>query len=88
MEIRPISEIIDLFKLENVNKGSAFFDVAKLNHINGEYIRALPVETFIEMSEGFVYGVDTDIAWKTEDFKPDVFAMVAGDVQQLSLIHI
>ena len=82
VEIRPISEIIDLFKLENVNKGSAFFDVAKLNHINGEYIRALPVETFIEMSEGFVYGVDTDIAWKTEDFKPDVFAMVAGDVQQ------
>ncbi len=81
-EIRPISEIIELFKLENVNKGSAFFDVTKLNHINGEYIRALPVETFIEMAEPFVYGVDTEITWDKDNYKPEVFEMVAGDVQQ------
>ena len=81
-EIRPISEIVDLFKLENVNKGSAFFDVTKLNHINGEYIRALPVETFIEMAEPFVYGVDTEISWDKDHYDPEVFAMVAGDVQQ------
>lgn len=81
-EIRPISEIIDLFKLENVNKGSAFFDVTKLNHINGEYIRAMPVEEFIEMSEPFVYGVDTEISWEKAAYKPEVFELVAGDVQQ------
>ena len=81
-EIRPISEIVDLFKLENVNKGSAFFDVTKLNHINGEYIRALPVETFVEMAEPFVYGVDTEISWDKDHYDPEVFAMVAGDVQQ------
>ncbi|MFT7476417.1 MAG: glutamyl-tRNA synthetase [Verrucomicrobiales bacterium] len=82
VEIRPISEIVDLFKLENVNKGSAFFDVTKLNHINGAYIRALPTETFIEMAEPFVYGVDTEIDWETTDYKPEVFEMVAPDVQQ------
>ncbi len=82
VEVRPISEIIDLFKLENVNKGSAFFDVTKLNHINGEYIRALPTDAFIEKSEGFVYGVDAPISWDTKDFKPEVFEMVAADVQQ------
>jgi glutamyl-tRNA synthetase len=82
IEIRPISEIIDLFKLENVNKGSAFFDVTKLKHINGEYIRALPTETFIEIAEPFVYGVDTEIDWDTNDYKPEVFEMVAADVQQ------
>ena len=81
-EIRPIEEIIELFKLENVNKGPAFFDVTKLNHINGEYIRALPVESFIEIAEPFVYGVDTEIQWDTASYKPEVFAMVAGDVQQ------
>ncbi len=81
-EIRPISEIVELFKLENVNKGSAFFDIAKLNHINGEYIRALPVEEFIEKSEPFVYGVDTEISWDKADYKPEVFEMVAVDVQQ------
>ena len=68
--------------MENVNKGSAFFDVTKLNHINGEYIRALPVETFIEMAEPFVYGVDTEISWDKGDYDPEVFAMVAPDVQQ------
>lgn len=82
IEIRPISEIIELFKLENVNKGSAFFDVTKLNHINGEYIRALPVEKFVEMSEPFVYGVDVDIPWAADDYRPEVFEMVAPDVQQ------
>ena len=82
VEIRPISEIIELFKLENVNKGSAFFDIAKLNHINGEYIRELPVETFIEMAEPFVYGLDAEISWNPSDYDPEVFAMVAGDVQQ------
>ena len=81
-EIRPISEIIELFKLENVNKGSAFFDVTKLNHINGEYIRALPVEEFIEMAEPFVYGVDAEISWDKSAYEPEVFAMVAADVQQ------
>ena len=81
-EIRPIGEIIELFKLENVNKGSAFFDVTKLNHINGEYFRALPVEEFIEMAQPFVYGVDAEISWDKDDYKPEVFEMVAADVQQ------
>ena len=80
-EIRPISEIIELFKLENVNKGPAFFDITKLDHINGEYIRALPTETFIELAEPFVYGVDTEVPWDSSDYDPEVFALVAGEVQ-------
>jgi len=82
IEIRPIEEILELFKLENVNKGSAFFDVTKLNHINGEYIRALPVERFIAIAEPFVYGLDTEIGWSTENYRPEVFELVAAEVQQ------
>ena len=81
-EIRPIEEIIELFELRNVNKGSAFFDVTKLDHINGEYIRALPTEKFIEMAEPFVYGVDTEVGWEQSAYKPEVFELVAPDVQQ------
>lgn len=82
VEIRPIEQIVELFKLENVNKGSAFFDVKKLDHINGEYIRALSLDEFIELAEPYVYGVDTEITWDSNAYRPEVFAAVAADVQQ------
>lgn len=47
VEIRPYEELEKLFRLEDVNKASAFFDVKKLAAFNGEYIRALPLEDFI-----------------------------------------
>ncbi|MFE6737529.1 glutamate--tRNA ligase [Streptomyces tubercidicus] len=47
VEIRPYAELEKLFRLEDVNKSSAFFDVKKLAAFNGEYIRALPLEGFI-----------------------------------------
>ena len=42
VEIRPLAEIVELFRLEDVTPSPAFFDVKKLQHINAEYIRALP----------------------------------------------
>lgn len=58
VEIRPIDEIIELFDLADVNKAPAFFDVKKLEHFNGEYIRALDVDDFVERSLPFAGGVD------------------------------
>ncbi len=49
-EIRPMSQIIEDFRLEHINKASAFFDTKKLDHFNGEYIRALGVEEFVSRS--------------------------------------
>ena len=43
----PSTEIVELFRLEDVNPSPAFFDVRKLTHVNGEYIRALPAEEFL-----------------------------------------
>ncbi len=82
VEIRPITEIIELFELRNVNKGSAYFDVTKLNHINGEYIRELPAERFIELTEPFIHGVDADVGWDSADVRADLYALVAPEVQQ------
>ena len=45
-EIRPMAEIIELFELADVVPSPAFFDVQKLDHFNGEYIRGLTTEDF------------------------------------------
>jgi glutamyl-tRNA synthetase len=54
VEVRPLEEIVGLFRLEDVNPAPAFFDARKLTHINGEYIRALPVDEFLARVDPFV----------------------------------
>jgi glutamyl-tRNA synthetase len=54
VEVRPLSEIVDLFRLEDVGSSPAFFDVRKLEHVNGEYLRALPLEEFLARVDPFV----------------------------------
>jgi glutamyl-tRNA synthetase len=53
-EIVPWSQIEADFRLEDVTHSPAFFDLKKLNAFNSEYIRALPVEAFIEACEPWI----------------------------------
>ena len=48
VEIRPIEEIVQLFRLEDVVPSPAFFDTKKLDNFNSEYIRALEPGDFLE----------------------------------------
>ena len=48
VEVRPIEEIVELFRLEDVNPSPAFFDLKKLEHVNGEWIRRLDSDDFVE----------------------------------------
>ena len=48
IEIRPITEIIEQFRLEDVNPAPAFFDERKLEHFNAEYVRALEPDAFVD----------------------------------------
>jgi glutamyl-tRNA synthetase len=50
-EIVPWPVIEEEFRLENVNSSPAFFDEKKLRAFNGEYIRALGLEEFIDACE-------------------------------------
>lgn len=52
-EIRPMEEFAEVFDLADINKAPAFFDVKKLDHFNGEYIRMLSPEELIEASLPF-----------------------------------
>jgi glutamyl-tRNA synthetase len=54
VEVRPLHEIVELFRLEDVNPSPAFFDERKLEAINGDYLRALPVEEFLARVEPFL----------------------------------
>jgi glutamyl-tRNA synthetase len=46
-EILPIEEIIKLFDLHGINKNNAHFDDKKLAHINGEYVRMIPMDRLV-----------------------------------------
>lgn len=61
VEIRPLDEIVELFRLEDVTSSPAFFDTRKLQHFNAEYIRALDADTFVERARPyFAHGQATE----------------------------
>ncbi len=79
VEIRPMSEIVELFDIADVNKAPAFFDMKKLEHINGEYIRALSVEELIERLEPWL---GDDAPWPADRFDPAIMTAVAPHIQE------
>jgi glutamyl-tRNA synthetase len=88
------SEKVDLdtlvreFRLEDVHHAPAFFDVKKLAHLNGEYIREMPVERFVDATEPWVFpgdALETAVApppWPPERFDPAIFGAMAPLVQE------
>lgn len=48
-EIFTLEELIQEFRLEDVQKGGAVFDIEKLNWVNKEHIRMLPDEDFLNI---------------------------------------
>ena len=53
----PLETLIESFRIEDVQRSPAFFDVRKLTHMNGVYIRELPTSEFIETSLPWVHPV-------------------------------
>lgn len=61
VEIRPLAEIVDLFRLGDVTASPAFFDTTKLQHVNAEYIRALDADGFVERARPYLgHGAATE----------------------------
>jgi len=79
-EIVPWEVIEAEFRLEDVNPSPAFFDEKKLRAFNGEYIRALSTEEFIEACSPWLTGEvgGRRVApWRPEEYDPAAFAAVA-----------
>jgi glutamyl-tRNA synthetase len=71
----PWSVIEEEFRLEDVNPSPAFFDVKKLRAFNGEYIRALPLEDFVERCRPWLG--EPYAPWPPEQYDEDVFRALA-----------
>lgn len=75
VEIRPYEELEQLFRIEDVNTSPAFFDVKKLTAFNGEYIRALAPDAFVEACARWLAAPYAP--WKPEAYDQAVFEAVA-----------
>ena len=53
-ERMTVDEMVELFRLEDIGKSAGFFDVAKLRAFNGDSIRALTLDEFVERSLPFL----------------------------------
>ena len=60
-EVRPIEEFIAMFDLPQILRHNARFDVTKLTWMNGEYLRAMPVEKFLPLAKPFVAQADDKV---------------------------
>ena len=69
-EIVPLNVLLERFRLEDVQRSPAFFDVKKLTHIDGVYIRALSIDGFVAASRPWVDPVPGEWApgaWRDPD---------------------
>ncbi|MGH3154787.1 MAG: glutamate--tRNA ligase [Streptosporangiaceae bacterium] len=78
-EIRPFAELEALFRLADVSRASAFFDIRKLAAFNGEYIRVLGIEEFVAACQRWL--AVPYAPWAPEQFDAAVFRAVAGLAQ-------
>jgi glutamyl-tRNA synthetase len=82
-EIVPLATLIERFRIEDVQRSPAFFDIKKLTHMNGVYIRELPTAEFIDLSLPWVHPVSGAwTRWPAARFDRDVFARIAPVVQE------
>ncbi len=61
-ELYTLEEMCSAFSLERVNKAGAIFDLAKLDWMNGQYMRSLPLETIAERCELYFIAGGLDIS--------------------------
>jgi glutamyl-tRNA synthetase len=54
VEVRPLPEIVERFRLHDVTSSPAYFDTKKLLSFNADYIRALPTDVFVVAARPFL----------------------------------
>ena len=88
-EMVEVAELVRDFRLEDVHHAPAFFDVRKLTHMNGEYIRRMPIGEFLRATRPWVSPIPGEWApegagpaWPAERFDEATFELLAPLVQE------
>ena len=88
-EIVTRDVLVEQFRLADVSHSPAFFDVKKLTHVNGDYLRRLSPEEFIAACDPWVRPwasawrpSDRAPAWTESQFHAALFARVAPLVHE------
>ena len=81
-EIYSLDELAEVFDLSGISKSSAIFDVDKLTWMNGEYIRALSVEQFLERAKPYL-----DTALKVELDREKIAKLIMPRLETLTQIE-
>jgi glutamyl/glutaminyl-tRNA synthetase len=59
-EVFTPTELVQRFSLERVHDSAAVFDPKRLDHLNGQHIRRLPVEELVELLEFWLPGTSKE----------------------------
>jgi glutamyl-tRNA synthetase len=85
----PTEVLVREFRLEDVHHAPAFFDVQKLTHMNGEYIRDLSLVDFVDACQPWVAPdrapwapAGKEPPWPADRFDEAVFLRMAPLVQE------
>jgi len=65
-EIMPYDELIEKFSLEKINISAGVFDTEKLDWMNGEYIRNMPLDNLMNRLKPFMI----EWGWIDQEFNP------------------
>jgi len=74
-----ISEVVQLFELEKINRRNAAFDLDKCFWLNGQYIAQMSLDRFVELSRPFLE--KANIRSPDEQYLRAVLAIVKGKIK-------
>lgn len=83
-EILSKEELIRQFSLERVQKAGAIFNVEKLNWLNGEHIKKMPLNDFVEQAVLFLIPALGEKVTRDIDYLKKVLALHQERVKKLS----
>lgn len=83
-EIFSLPEMIERFDLPGINRDGARFDEKKLAHINGEYLRKLPLNIFVEKARSLLEEAGLIDDKTDQDYLREVLSLCQEKVRSLN----
>ncbi|HYE29818.1 MAG TPA: glutamate--tRNA ligase family protein [Methylomirabilota bacterium] len=83
-EILAREEVVQMFDLPQILRHNARFDFQKLHWMNGEYLRSMPVDRFVELAKEGLKKSGVDVAGYTPEYTKAALATVQGKAKQFN----